>query len=365
MLDPTGGGWPGPPCGTLVKVTVAFEQVLDEHSPRLDLDLQPYVAGLHAYSWPSVDNVYEPSPPATTVGVVPMSTAGNWPGTSSLLQQPEYHLASYDGSSGDLLMWAEKQLLNESRRGETFEDAITAFIFALRDTPLQNGRATITVPANLVRSVCDMVSWVRIWQASNIHVHGIDLESGLPTVHPLPETIDWELKSQAITAVKPSEHTALFTLDKMLKETNKVEKLPMWACLWQLLLIYRKLHFVYTEIDRPPCNPGRACLSSTAMTIEQIYRILLVKYAAYFDSSSPIYPKKDQEPTADLIAGDPWLQTAWQDVMHRRQQFGELSIHNTAPPVVPVSSTASRSCIFRLLTSSRLLLTAWPLDGDW
>lgn len=306
---------------------MAFEQVLDESSSSLVLELQPFVAGLHAYSWPSEDNVYEPSPPATTFGVVPMSTAGNWPGTSSLPQQPEYHLASY-GSSGDLLMWAEKQILNESWRGESFEDAITAFIFALRDTPLQNGQATITVPANLVRSVCDMVSWMRIWQASNIHVHGLGF--GLPTVHPLPQTVTWELKSQAITAVKRSEHTALFTLDEMLKETNRVEKLPMLACLWQLLLIYRKVHFMYTEVDRPPCNPGRAFLSSTALIVKQIYRLLLVKYAAYFASSSPVYPKKDQEPTVDLIAGDARLQTAWQDVIHRRQEFCELFIHNKA-----------------------------------
>lgn len=307
---------------------MAFEQDLDEHSSHLELDLQPYVTGLNAFSWPPADNVYEASPPVTTFGVVPMSTAGNWPGTS-LLQQPEYHLASY-GASGDLLMWAEKQLLNESQKGESFEDAITAFIFALRDTPLQNGRATITGPANLVRSVCDMVSWMRIWQASNIYVHGVDVESGLPTVHPLPETTTWELKSQAITAVKLSEHTALFTLDEMLKETNRVEKLPMWACLRQLLLIYRKLHFVYTEIDRPPCDPGRACLSSTAMTVKQIYHLLLVKYAAYFDSSSPIYPKKDQEPTIDLLAGDARIQTAWENVMQRRQGFCESSTQEVA-----------------------------------
>lgn len=308
---------------------MAFERFLDEHSSRLDLDLQPYVAGLHASSWPSEDNVYEPSPPATTFGVVPMSTAGNWPGTSSLMQQPEYHLASY-GSSGDLLLWAEKQVLNESQRGESFEDAITAFIFTLRDTRLQNGRATITVPANLVRSVCDMVSWMRIWQATNIHVHGFELGTGLPTVQPLPETIVWELRSQAITAVQSSERTALFTLDEMLKETNRVEKLPMLACLWQLLLIYRKVHFMYTEVDRPPCNPGRAYLSSTAMTVKQRYRLLLVKYAAYFDSSSPIFPKKDQEPTIDLLAGDVRLQTAWENVMQRRQGFCESSTQEVA-----------------------------------
>lgn len=312
---------------------MAFERVLDGHSSYLDLDLQPYVTGLHAYASSPVDNVYEASPPVTTFSVVPLSTAGGRPGTSSL-QQLGYRLGSY-AAPNQLLMWAEKQLLNESRRGESFENAITAFIFALRDTPLQNGRATITVPANLVRSVCDMVSWMRIWQASDIHVHGFDLGSGLPTAQPLPETIAWELKSQAVTAIQPREHTALFTLDEMLRETNRVEKLPMWACLWQLLLIYRKLWLLYTEIDRPPCDQGRASLSSTAMTVKQAYRFLLVKYAAYFDASSPIFPKRNQKPTIDLIVGDVRLQTAWENVMHRRQQFCESSILDKAHLLLP------------------------------
>lgn len=320
LLDPTGGGWSGQPSGNLVKVIVAFEEALDEGSSRLNLDLQPYVAGLQAYSYLPIDNNYEASPPAATFGMVPMSTAGNWPGASLRLQQQEYHLASY-GPSDELLMWAENQVLSESQRGGSFEDAINAFIFALRDTPLQDGRATIMVPANLVRSVCDMVSWIRIWQAPVIYVHGAALGSGLPTVHPLPESVTWELKSQATTAMRRSEHTVLGTLDEMLKETSRVEKLSMWVCLWQLILIYRKAQDTYTEAHLPICDPGRACLDSAATTVKQLYRLLLVKYASYFCSSSPIHHKSNQKPTMDLVAEDPRLRTAWEAVVQRCPEF--------------------------------------------
>lgn len=313
---------------------MAFEQVLDERSSLLDLDLQPYVTGMQAFSYPPADNNYEASPPIATLGVVPMSTAGNWPGATSRLQQQEYHLASYEPSDR-LLMWAEKQILSESQRGGSFEDAINAFIFALRDTPLQEGRATITVPANLVRSVCDMVSWIRIWRAPVIHIHGAAWGSGLPRVDPLPEPVIWELKSQATTAMRRSEDTALGTLDEMLKETNRVEKLSMWACLWQLKFIYQKAQDPCIEDRLPICDPGRACLDSVAMTVRQIHRLLLVKYAAYFGSSSPIYHKSNQKSTIDLIAEDPRLRTAWEAVVQRRPEFCKSLVLCNAHPLPP------------------------------
>lgn len=322
LLNPIGGGWLGWPVSSPVQVTVAFEQTLGQQFSDLDLDIQPYITELNVYPPAGSNRGFDLSPAAATFGVVPMSTAGNWPGILSLPRHQEYHLASF-GPPERLLIWAEKQVLGESQSGRSFENAINAFIFALRDTSLEQGQATIVVPPNLVRSVCNMISWIRIWQAPVIYVHGVDLGSGLPMSHPLPETVTWELRSQAATAMSQSERTALSVLDGLPMQRQKIQadKLSVWACLWQMILIYRKVKVIYAERYRPECNAGQAHLAAVTNAVEEMHRLLLVKHAAYFGSSSPIYHKIKDQPTRRMIEGDRRLLTAWDHVLQRRTEF--------------------------------------------
>ncbi|KAJ4394649.1 hypothetical protein N0V93_003868 [Gnomoniopsis smithogilvyi] len=330
LLSPNGVGWPGQPCGSPVQATVAFDKTLEKESSNLDLALQLYLSELKPYPFPWTDRSHQVSPAAATCGVVPMSTAGNWPGILSQPRSQEYHLASF-GPPGRLLMWAERQVLSESRSGGSFEDAINEFIFALRDTPLKEGHNTIKVPSKLVGGVCDLVSWIRIWQAPVIHVYGIDRKFSLPASQQLPETVTWELKSQAATAMVLSERVALSELDDLHRRRNEKEKLAVWACLWQMILIYRKAKAIYVETYRPECHSGKICLAATEKAVEEIHRLLLVKYAAYFGSSSPIYQRSKQQSTWSMIEGDNRLRTAWNNIIHRRTVYYRGIAQSTEP----------------------------------
>lgn len=315
LLHPTAGGWAGQPCGNPGQGTLAFGRAPDGLCSSSRLPFQPYITQMSPYPPSPTFPPQDVSQTAATLGVVPMSTAGNWPGTPSHHRQQEYHLARYETST-PLLKWAEEQVLRKSQGDGSFEDAINAFIFALRDTPLKDGRATIMVPSDLVRSVCDMVSWIKISQASVVYVHGVELGSGLATSRPLPEAVTWEIKNQAITSVGPSERVALSALDELRLKKIGAERLSVWACLWQMILIYRKLMAAYAKMPS-----GQACLAGAVITIEEIHRLLLVKYATYFGSSSPIYHKSGSKTTLELIAGDTRLRTAWEDILRRRMQF--------------------------------------------
>lgn len=351
-LDPSGGGWfenHWRPHGSPVQITVAFEPGLHGLSSGLELALQPYVAAINAYRPSQTAHSYEASLPAATFGVVPMSTAGNWDGAPPRPQQKKYHLASYDPPLSDrLLAWAQRQLCSESQSGATFEDAISTFVFALRDSPqaLAQGRAVITVPTDLVRSVCDMISWVRLWHAPAIHVRGVDLGSRLQPSSQLPETVTWELKSQAVTALALCERTALGTMDHLPHQATPGVKLSVWACLWQMILIYRKLLTTYTEPYRSVWDAGQPHPAAPVVaTIEQLHRLLLVKYAAYFGSSSPIYHKPKQQSTWELLAGDLRLQRAWGDVVHRRTDFCKSSPFTFSRPRCDCSNEVGKRSV--------------------
>lgn len=64
---------------------------------------------------------------------------------------------------------------------------------------------------------------------------------------------------------------------------------------------------------------------SVLSVVEHLYRLLVIKYSAYFGSASPIFPKKGQPPTADLLQGDGRLSREWENVLLRRKEFCEHS----------------------------------------
>ena len=71
--------------------------------------------------------------------------------------------------------------------------------------------------------------------------------------------------------------------------------------------------------------------------MEHLYRLLVIKYSAYFGSASPIFPKKSQPPTAELLEDDERLKREWDNVLLRREEFCESS-----NPICPGASYAVR-----------------------
>lgn len=336
------------PYGDPVQVTVGFDRVLDQQSPTLGLLLQPHIAHLDARWYSPAFSEYYTSPPASTFGTVPMSTAGNWPGVAPHTAQQEYHLSSFGPDLAEkLLDWGTAQLWKETQSNGGFETALNSFVLALGDTPLARARAKTAelVPRSLVRSVGGMISWFRIWHASVIHIHRLGPDSRgivLPqTPQPLPAIVLWELKSQAVAAICPCQATALSELDGLLLSGIRGMEVSVWACLWQMIIICRKLIAEYAEMNHLACEAGRFHLAATVKTIEKLHRFLLVKFAAYFDSSSPICQKCEQPSTSELLAGDTRLQRAWDEIMRHRKRFCKsvflFVIFPLLPPFYPLA----------------------------
>lgn len=57
--------------------------------------------------------------------------------------------------------------------------------------------------------------------------------------------------------------------------------------------------------------------------VEHLYRLLVIKYNAYFGSASPIFPKKGHPPTTKLLECDDSLRREWDNVLLRRKEFCE------------------------------------------
>lgn len=55
--------------------------------------------------------------------------------------------------------------------------------------------------------------------------------------------------------------------------------------------------------------------------------MLILKYNAYFGSTSPLYPKKGQPPTTEVLAGDDHLKREWGNVSVRRKEFCEYQAY--------------------------------------
>lgn len=72
-------------------------------------------------------------------------------------------------------------------------------------------------------------------------------------------------------------------------------------------------------VDRVPGYNGVSALPA----VQHLYRLMVIKYNAYFGSTSPIYPKKGQPPTIELLAGDEHLRREWDNVSLRRKEFCE------------------------------------------
>lgn len=167
----------------------------------------------------------------------------------------------------DLLGWAERQLSGELRdkMAPDFESAIFSFLLVYRDSPLElqgcssssssgKKKALACVdPTNLVRKICEMRCWYLIWQTSKLYAYTQGDASGLDArkdkYSRLPPTTLWELRKITAEALIACEKEILLELDELSDGARLIE-LPLWACMWQMILIYRQLVAGYSKLAR-------------------------------------------------------------------------------------------------------------------
>lgn len=338
-------------------------------SPGLPLTLQPYIINARP-STPATG--YYPFPAYAAFGSASMSMLGSWHGMQ-LAPNPAIGSCLAPGQENlprDLLGWAERQLSRQlfHKQAPDFESAILAFLLVYRDSPLDlhggssssGKKLTPCVnPKDLVRKICEMRCWYMIWHTSKLYAH----TPGGAADSQLPPTVIWELRKIATDALIACEKEILLELDELPPDGARLIELPLWACIWQVILIYRQLVSGYCNLARSqPAGSasggstgesqphvirsgsiGRGdCLLDLAdrlpgfhevsvlTVVKHLYRLLVIKYSAYFGSTSPIFPKKGQPPTAELLRGDEGLRREWDNVLQRRKEFCEYP-NSTGP----------------------------------
>lgn len=203
-----------------------------------------------------------------------MPTLSSWPGMQlapnlavrTCLASGQEHL------SRDLLLWAERQLLRElyDKKTPGFEAAILSFLLAYRNSPLDlrgtsssSGKKKLPAcidPKTLVRKVCEMRCWYLIWQTSKLYTFsrgGAPVGGGHPNCQSqLSPTVILELKKIATEALIACEKEILLELDELSPDGARLIELPLWACIWQMILIYRQMVSGYSKIARSqPVSP--------------------------------------------------------------------------------------------------------------
>ncbi|KAL1883163.1 hypothetical protein Daus18300_000221 [Diaporthe australafricana] len=165
-----------------------------------------------------------------------------------------------------LLVWAERQLSKEldAKKTPGFEAAILSFLLAYRDSPVNLSGASsaignkkapaFTDPKRLVRKTCEMRCWYRIWQTSILyscaHEEGSTASSRNEAHTELPAAALRELKKLATNALIACEKEILLELDELSPSMAPLIELSHWACIWQVILIYRQLVAGYSNLAR-------------------------------------------------------------------------------------------------------------------
>lgn len=172
--------------------------------------------------------------------------------------------------SHHLLGWADRFLLQQvdQKKAPYFEAAIISFLLACKDSSLDLGgsgassrkkKALAHVDSkNLVRKVCEMRSWYSIWQTSQLYVY---TDGGAPDENNnshsrLPPTALWELRKIVTEALIECEKEVLMELDELSPDEAQILSLPLWACIWQMIFIYRQLFAGYSKLNHKQAGSG-------------------------------------------------------------------------------------------------------------
>lgn len=305
---------------------VAFDQTLGAPSD-LALTLPTYVA--NTINYPSQTQGFC-DPPIARFGVLPMTASGNWLGTfgspwtpgSLVVNEPE-------PAADELPVWAERQLSIEleSYKGTSFPAAVGALLLAYRDTCLpapgpapasgkKRKQASVVNTRALVGKVLEMQCRFRMWRDPTRYCRAQGRQAAGMS------------NGTAITALIDCEENILRDLDDLDTKLTLEDELPVWACLWQMILTYRDLIGMYSGAGHGSSssanlgfNTGMGDVPTALATVEHIHRLLVIKHAAYVGSSSPIFHKRGQVETGQLLAGDERLQSEWENVLLQRKEF--------------------------------------------
>lgn len=255
------------PHGTHEQVTVCFD--LAPNSSNLVLSLQVYPESVPINLYASSQQVFH-QPPIAAFNAVSVFNNSDWRGFDAPAHLPwcmsqgqgQYQIqhrlaANSQPPRNEILQWIETQITGGLDQTHHFAAKLTAFIFLLVNkalpiplerstTPLRRSASSNIVfsARYLLRNVCEMTCWVRLWNTETMYYRDAN------GIQPLPATTLRELKNLALPWLAEAERLVLESLDDLLARNGGIqddEMLPVWACLWQLILLYRNLLQAYAD----------------------------------------------------------------------------------------------------------------------
>lgn len=262
------------PSGGQIQITVTFNQTDEDNSTGLALKLQPF----RVDSWRPMEGSSKAGissgPPLSSPQSQPVTTPSHKPFPP---EEMAYSLDPKDHPSNeDLLRWiqAEKSPTGDDEKTlPSFDVAIERFVFALDNSSLllppppqdksasesargkRKGFGHIISSRRLVRQVCEMACWVKLWRTRALFVKGRrppgQLGDGtrarIQMPSQLPQNVLSELNNLKLGSLVLSQQRVLEDLDDFLVTGVRGLELPVWACLWQMILTYRQLILAYTQ----------------------------------------------------------------------------------------------------------------------
>lgn len=180
--------------------------------------------------------------------------------------QIEYLLVHHEQPSTDeLRVWLTSL---EPAPPSSLEAAMEALIFQLQKRPLQippPGEATSSdtyhrkysdrtmIPGqDLSRHVFELTCWLRLWRTPLLYGH-----DDAKTHFQLSSTALSELKELILNPMVECERLVFLELEETPSRNGKCIDLYMWASLWQLILIYRRMMTEDSQFIGSEPNTGK------------------------------------------------------------------------------------------------------------
>ncbi|KAL6869296.1 hypothetical protein ACO1O0_000620 [Amphichorda felina] len=191
-----------------------------------------------------------------------------------------------------LQQWVEQELETPSERKLDFPRVVQKFLMAY-------ARDGYGLPKHdLVRKVHRMACFFRIWKTPSFWCRD---PSGKTTA--LPISVQAQLRTIVQRGIHSFEHDILKELDSLITPSHQPkpdDKLALWACLWQLMIIYRDLTAA-SEVwlarhDRRPNDPLAAAIHNRyKYLLEHFFPLVAIFYHYQFRT------KKSLELSADWL----------------------------------------------------------------
>ncbi|KAH7171069.1 hypothetical protein EDB81DRAFT_837616 [Dactylonectria macrodidyma] len=228
-----------------------------------------------------------------------------------------------------LVDWVEKIVAHQDTRSVGFQQAVDAFI-------MKYSKSSASLPMhNLVQKVhrLNCLTKIRLGLVLCVDEHG---KTTAPSC-----ALHTQFGQISKAASQPIEKYVLGELEKLVFGASGIgpsNTIALWASLWCLILMYRKLVRSYIAFQQFPCHVPEDYSGFPQCKLEagtHFYHYLVSIYAALFRATSPLYADFRLAATRELLNDDESLVQAFMNL--RTESFYFLGLDDG--PRRPTTST--------------------------